>query len=108
MRTNVHGGNGGCGAGGGSDGGEGRSTALIEGMCLAIRLGNRIHRRRKTYGSLDVPEGLAGREGRRREPHRLGDGDDLRAVGEGARVMAEGRELDHDLFELGDHACVVG
>ncbi len=106
TKMNVHGSDSGRGAGSGTDGGEGSRAALSEekkvrsahlaaGICMI------------TYRSLDVLKRLTSGESRGRKPDVLGDGDDLGAVGERTRVLAEGRELAHELLELGHHARVV-
>ena len=53
---------------------------------------------RNAYGSLDVGEGLAGREGGRGELDGLGDGDDLGTINETVGVLSNCRELDHRLL----------
>ena len=103
----VHGSNAGRGTRSGTDPREGRSAALQTVTSSAPRA-TVTTRRSNTYRSLDIGEGLASGEGGCGELDGLGDGDDLGAVGEGERVVAEGRELAHDSLELGHHRSVVG
>ncbi len=68
------------------------------------------HRTQKiavTHSNLNIRKGLAGREGGRRELRVGRDGDDIRAVDEVARVLAEDRQLGHHRFELRNHGAVV-
>ena len=57
---------------------------------------------------LDVSERLASRERWGRERDSRGRGDDVGAVDEGARVVADDGELLHSRGELLDHEVVIG